>query len=222
MDYIYLYQKGDTMKPANFGHIFIYNNSNKKIPFLQSATDLNAYKIFQTGNIYQFLQYSKEIYPDVMILHLDNPNRQLAKIMENTDLSPLTADFPIIITKPLGQKFDLHQRVAHYVQLPLEVGKLNDIVESYCLGYKQHRILLLDAYSPQYDRLHRSLDVRGYSYFEVHNEKAAAIYLQKNNPQTVFIEYSPQFLTARHNLLHEHIFYVDRQQDITEIEKFLN
>ena len=210
------------MRFTNFGHVFVYDNTTQEVSVLQGILSSGIHKTFQTGNAYQFLQYAKEINPDVMIFNLDDNNRYSQETLETFDRQINFTRYPIVLTKPHNQKFTAHPRVAHYIHLPLETGKLNDIVESYCLGNKNHQIMLLNTYSSQYDKLHRSLDIGGYSYFEVHNEQAAEIYLSKNNPQTVFIEYNPKLIAARHNLQHNRIFYVDRQQDITEIEKFLN
>lgn len=210
------------MRFANFGHVFVFDNTGQKIPVLQNMFSSGAYKIFQTGNVYQFLQYAKEITPDVMIFNLDDEKKYSEETLESFNRQVNLTGYPIVLTKPHNQKFVSHPRVAHYIHLPLEMSKLSDIVESYCMGHKNHQIMLLNTYSSQYDRLHRSLDIGGYSYFEVHNEAAAEIYLSKNNPQTVFVEYNPRLVTARHNLQHNRIFYVDRQQDITEIERFLN
>ena len=210
------------MRFSDFGHIFVYDNTEQKMPVLQSILSSGVYKTFTTSNVYQFLQYAGEISPDVMIFNLDDNNQYSAETLESFNRQINLTDYPIVLTKPHNQKFTSHPRVAHYIHLPLEISRLSDIVESYCLGHKHHQIMLLTTYSSQYDLLHRSLDVSGYSYFEVHNPEAAEIYLSKNNPQTVLVEYNPQLLTVRHNLHHDRIFYVDRQQDVTEIEKFLN
>lgn len=210
------------MRFANFGHVFVYDNTEQKTPILQNILSSGVYKTFATSNAYQFLQYAGEITPNVMIFNLDDNNKYSRETLENFNRQISLTSCPIILTKPQIQPFSLHQRIAHYIHLPLETKKLIDIVESYCLGNKKHRIMLLNTYSPQYDKLHRSLDIGGYSYFEVHNEQAAEIYLNKNNPQTVLIEYNPTLIAARHNLRHNRIFYVDRRQDITEIERFLN
>lgn len=210
------------MRDSDFGHIFIYNNTEQNIEVLHNLLSSKVYKTFTTGNVYQFLQYAKELYPNVMIFNLDDEKKRSEETTNSFEQQISLTDFPIVLTKPHNQKFTVHLRIAHYIHLPLEIAKLRDIVESYCLGNKNHQILLLSEYSPQYDKLQRSLDMSGYSYFEVHNEKAAEIYLSKNNPRTVFVEYTPKWITARHNLHHDNIFYVDRQQDITEIERFFN
>ena len=215
-------QKGGIMLLSNFGHIFVYNNTEQNIAVLQNILSSGIYKTFSTGNVYRFLQYAKELSPDLMIFNLDDERKYSEETGASFDQQIRLTDFPIVLTKPQNQKFSVNQRIAHYIHLPLEIAKLQDIIESYCLGNKNHQILFLSEYHPHYDKLHRSLDINGYTYFEVHNSEAAETYLSKNNPQTVFIEYSPKLIAARHNLQHNRIFYVDRGQDITEIEKFLN
>ena len=210
------------MQFSNFRHIFVYNNTEQNIAALKNILSYDVYKTFFTDNIYQFLQYAKELTPDLMIFNLDDEKKYSEETYESFAKQINLTTFPIVLTKPHSQKFSAHQRVAHYIHLPLEIAKLQDIIDSYCIGNKNHQILLLNEYRPQYDQLHRSLDTSGYTYFEVHNADAAEIYLQKNHPHSVFIEYTPKLITARHNLQHNRIFYVDRQQDITEIEKFLN
>lgn len=210
------------MKFSGFGHVFVYNNTTQNTAILQGILDSDAYKTFSTNNVYQFLQYAKGLTPDIMILNLDDAKKHSEETTQSFDRQIAATSYPIVLTKPPAQKFSVHQRVAHYLNLPLEIAKLHDILESYCLGHKNHQILLLCEYSAQYNKLHRSLDVGKYTYFEVHNIDAAEIYLQKNNPQTVFVEYSPKFIAARHNIKHDNVFYVDKEQDIAEIEKFLN
>lgn len=210
------------MQFSDFGQVFVYNNTGQNAAMLQSFLYSGVYKTFNTANIYQFLQYAKELTPNVMIFNLDDEKKLSEETTESFNTQINFTSYPIVLTKPHTQKFSTHKRIAHYIHLPLELAKLQDIVESYCIGHKNHQIMLLCEYSSQYDTLHRSLDIGGYSYFEVHNIQAAEIYLQKNNPQTVFVEYTPNLLTARHSLRHDNVFYVDRQQDITEIEKFLN
>ena len=210
------------MQFSDFGHIFVYNNTSQNEPGLQNILFSGIYDTFTTDNIYQFLQYAKELTPDVMIFNLDDEKKPSEETAATFNQQVNLIDFPIILTKPHNQKFSVHKRVAHYLHLPLEIAKLQDIIESYCIGRKNHQIMLLNEYSDKYDRLHRSLDIGGYTYFEVHNLEAAEAYLSKNDPQSVFVEYNPHMMIARHNLQHNRIFYVDRQQDVTEIEKFLN
>lgn len=210
------------MQLSNFGHIFIYDEKAKKESVLQNILSNNVYRTFHTGNAFEFIKYSKEITPDIIIFNLDDESKNHLSIIEHFRTENDAISYPIIMIQKINPKFSVHPKVAHYIHLPSDSKKLDDIIESYCIGHKKHDIMLLDNYSSHYDKLHQSLDTGGYSYFEVHNENAAELYLSKNNPQIVCIEYSPQMITAKHNLSHNQIFYVDRDQDITEIKKFLN
>lgn len=210
------------MQISNFGHIFVYDNTPQNASVLHNILADGIYKTFRTGNIFEFVKYAGEITPDVMIFNLDDEKKHPLNTIENFNQQIRLYSSPIVFTQSALKKFTTHPRVAHYVYLPTEEEKLNDIVESYCLGNKKHQILLINAYSSEDDRLHQSLNKSGYSYFEVHNAEAAALYLSKNKPQAVWIEYSPQMVELHHHLQHNHIFYVDRTQDITEIRKFLN
>ena len=151
------------MRFSDFGHIFVYDNSEQKSPVLQNILSSGMYKTFTTSNVYQFLQYAGEITPDVMIFNLDDNNKYSREILESFNRQISMTDYPVILTKPQIQPFSPHPRIAHYIHLPLETRKLRDIIESYSLGNKEHRIMLLNTYSPKYDKLHRSLDVSGYS-----------------------------------------------------------
>lgn len=201
------------MSASDFGRVFIYDDSGQKTSVLQNIFSFGAYKTFLTDNAFRFLQYAGEIKPDIMILNTKG------KAPDVLQIPP--ASCPVVLTGRPARGFEAYPQVAHYVSLPFEMKKLNDIAESYCFGNKRHRIMLLDTYSPHYDRLHKSLDTSSLSYFEVHNEQAASIYLSKNTPDIVLVEYTPKLVVARHNLHHDKIFYVDRHQDIAEIEKFL-
>lgn len=204
------------------GQIFIYNNLTNAENSLIDIVNNHTCPIFATDNIYQFLRYAKEIAPQVMILNLQNAQKANLPEAEYFRQQINPRQYPIIVLKPQNESFILHQNIAHYLHMPNDLPRLQEIIDTYSIGYKKHQILLLDSYSSQLGNLHQQIIDRGYTFFEVHNGHAANLYLQKNQPQIVCVEYSPAFITARHMLQHNRIFYVDRQQDIAEIEKFLN
>ena len=82
--------------------------------------------------------------------------------------------------------------------------------------------MLLETIKTEQSVLVEQLENRHYNYFHVHNGMAANQYLSKNSPKIVCIVYAIPFILERHNLDHDRIIYVDRQQDIAEIENFLN
>jgi len=181
----------------------------------------NSLQTYTSDNIYQFLRYARELPPSVMIFNLNSNDEPTAEVLQNFINDGNALQYPIIVMKPQNTEFVINPRIAHYLSMPFDFHKLTDIIESYGYGHKNHQIMLLDRFSPKSDRLHQWLAARNISYFEVHNADAAILYLQKNQPQAVWVEYSPEFIAVRHSLPHQRIFYVDRHQDGAEIQKFL-
>lgn len=181
----------------------------------------NSLQTYTSDNIYQFLRYARELPPSVMIFNLNSNDEPTAEVLQNFINDGNALQYPIIVMKPQNTEFVINPRIAHYLSMPFDFHKLTDIIESYGYGHKNHQIMLLDRFSPKSDRLHQWLAARNISYFEVHNADAAILYLQKNQPQAVWVEYSPEFIAVRHSLPHQRIFYVDRHQDSAEIQKFL-
>jgi len=209
------------MQQTNSADIFYYDARRGVQSAFNDIFENKALKTFTSDNIYRFLRYAEELAPEVMILNLSNDDRQISAIIQTLENKLKTDDFPIVVLYSHNEPFEVSPRVAHYLNMPLDYYRLTDIVESYSFGSKKHQILLLDRFLPQSDKLHEWLAARNISYFEVHNIDAAARYLQKNQPHAVWVEYAPEFISARHTLPHQRIFYVDRHQDTAEIQKFL-
>lgn len=208
------------MQTSHYGNIFFYDSRRHFLPAFFDIYNNNAFKTFGTDNMYQLLLYTREIKPDVMVINLQNQKNPSA-VLENF-FSKTTAHFPVIVLNPPTENFIAHTEVTRYLDMPDDFPLLTDMLESFTHGNKAHRIMLLDSYSAHGDALHDRLNDSRYDYFEVHNADAAALYLQKNKPDTVLIEYSPEFIAARHTLNHQRIFYVDRHDNSAEIEKFLS
>lgn len=209
------------MQQADFTNILYYDTRRGMQSAFTDIFENGAFKTFTTDNIYQFVRYARELLPDVIILNLSNSDRQTAAAVQSFEKEAATHNLPLIVIKSQNETFETNPRVAHYLSMPFDYPKLTDIIESYSFGRKNHQLLLLDRFSPQSDKLHEWLAARNISYFEVHNIDAAALYLQKNQPHAVWVEYTPEFISARHGLNHQRIFYVDRHQDTAEIQKFL-
>ncbi len=203
----------------NSGRIFVYDDNRPMLSAFKDIFDSRSLRMFGTDNMYKLLNYTGEITPNVMVFDLsDGISAASFKefIAQNT-----AANCPIIVIKPQHTAFNFFPEIAHYLHFPADMHKFTDIIESYCIGGKRHDVLLLDSYSENAGKFRQQLEQYGYTYFEVHNDNAARIYLSKNNPKAVCIEYTPHFIAAHHYLRHNRIFYVDREQDITEIKKFI-
>ena len=113
-------------------------------------------------------------------------------------------------------------RLLNYLNELKTDALLVNILESYSLGSKRHRIMLLNKYAPNAESFCDLIpELNDSNCFEVHSSAAAQQYLQKNSPDVICVEYGQKFVPAPHLLHRPHIFYVDRQQDIAEIRKFL-
>ena len=198
--------------------IFIYGSPMIDTAVWEHLTENHRVQTFQTDNIYQLQQYTQEITPQILIFNI---NDAVSLVALKQTLARLKTTPLIILLSPPIEISNLPQ-VAHHLHHPVNLAELTEIVESYSLGHHQHDALLLDNPSQSFNPLKQKLMQSGYSVFETHTIAAAQLYLQKNKTHAVLIEYMPQFIAGRHYLQHERIFYVDRQQDITEISKFLH
>lgn len=202
---------------GNTEKVFIYNNKASNNLFFQQLEDLHSFSSFSTDNIFQLQQYTQALTPRVLIFNITDA-QTLADL--KSTLKHHLPEYPLIVVAPESMNLEANENVAHYIKSG-DLTTLTDVVESYCLGGKRHDIMLLTAHTQEQTPLQNALRAEKYSIFEVHKVEAAQQYLARNNPRIVCVEYSPRFIVARHTLQHPHIFYVDREQDITEIKKFL-
>ena len=203
------------------GKVFLYNENKAGLSNFNDFFADRSLQMFGSDNLYHIIKYAREINPDMMIFSIQNECEKTFSPISQFE-EAINAQYPIIVIRNDNTPFKMHSGVAHYLRLPRDIKKFTDITESYALGGKKHQIMLLDSYSENTSPIKRQLDTNNIPYFEVHSEIAAEIYLRKNAPQTVFIENTEAYKTACLRLKHNRIFYVDRQQDITEIKKFLN
>lgn len=210
------------MEHSASGRIFVYDDNRTELMALRNVLESHNLEMFGTDNVYQLLQYADEINPDVMVFDIADDYTPATATLKHFGQEIHPERYPIIVLKPQQFPFNQYSSIAHYLHTPLDMRKFIDILESYGNGGKQHDILLLDSYSETKGNFHQELERHNISYFEVHNADAARIYLEKNTPQIVCIEYKLPYISARHSLYHPQIFYVDRHQDLTEIKNFLH
>jgi hypothetical protein len=198
--------------------VFIYDKGIKNQTFSPLLRDFHNFNAFTSGNIYQLHRYAQTITPQVLLFYVTDAQ---SLVDLDTIIKHRQTDYPLIVILSANMQAPLYPQIAHYIAADNN-DELVDIIESYNIGGKKHNVMLIDTYSPSSNPLKTALKHKGYSIFEVHNIEAAKHYLARNKPQVIGVEYVPTFIPARHTLQHSHIFYVDRAQDITEIEKFLH
>ena len=156
------------MLQPHFGNIVIYNEQQNLLTDFENLLNNRMLTTFGTNNIYQFVKYSRELFPDVMILNLESSDASMLEEFHSWITYENKQSYPIIVLMQNNRKINVNPHIAHYLILPIDAAKLAYIVESYCLGHKHHQIMLLSSYSDEYDKLHQSLDYGQYNYFEVH------------------------------------------------------
>ena len=210
------------MKKTYLGRIFVYDTDKTRLEEFEDFFQKRSFEVFGTDNIYKLLNYARELNPNIIIFRVEenyNPVRaSLSRLIP--DISG--RNYPIVLIKPKQFEFVYHQGVAHYLHSPFNIDELLDIVESYCVGQKEHHIMLLDRYTEKPNNFSKQIKKSEYKCFEVHNEEAAQLYLSKNNPAAVCIECAKGFVRAPAQINLSKIFYVDSQDDIAEIKKFLS
>ena len=208
------------MKQTSQGYIVAFDRSRLNLRILQNALNKRHIKMFGTDNLFRLLNYIKELKIDALLITIHHNDKPANALLE--ELSKHNLHFPLILLKP--QKLALSQNIqaAHYLSEADSAKRLLNILESYSLGSKRHRIMLLNKYAPNAESFCDLIpELNDSNCFEVHSSVAAQQYLQKNSPDVICVEYGQKFVPAPHLLHRPHIFYVDRQQDIAEIRKFL-
>lgn len=203
------------------GKVFLYNENKSPLSAFDDFFADRSLQMFGSDNLYHMIKYAREINPDMMIFSIQSEPEKTFSAVEHFEEN-IMVQYPVIVIRNDDIPFKTYSSVAHYLRLPRDSEKFTDITESYALGGKNHPIMLLGSYNENTGTLKQQLNADNIPYFEVHNGIAAELYLRKNTPQTIFIENTETYKTARLRLRHNRIFYVDRQQDITEIKKFLN
>ena len=208
------------MKHTAQGYIVAFDRSLLNLSILQKVLKKRHIKTFGTNNLFRLLNYLNELKTDALLVtvhHNDKPAQALLNELSKHDFS-----FPLIVLKPQKLTLPINNKAAHYLSEADSSAKLVNILESYSLGSKRHRIMLLNKYAPNAESFCDLIpELNDSNCFEVHSSAAAQQYLQKNSPDVICVEYGQKFVPAPHLLHRPHIFYVDRQQDIAEIRKFL-
>ena len=208
------------MKHTSQGYIVVFDRSQRNLRLLQRTLSKRQIKMFGTNNLFLLLNYLKELHIDALMVTVHHNDKPAQALLE--ELSKHHLRFPLIILKPQRLQINSAVKAAHYITEADSSQRLINILESYSLGSKQHQIMLLNKYSPNTQSFCRLIpELNDTNCFEVHTQEAAQQYLQKNSPNVICIEYGQPFKPVPRLLNRPHIFYVDRQQDIAEIKKFL-
>jgi len=202
------------------GNIFLYNNNSKNKELYHQYLENQGYFIFDTDNIHKFSLYNKEITPDILLFDFDKntPCTLISSIERQFEHS----NTPIIIVSESPKALIYHPTISHYLTHIEAKTKLIEILESYKIGNKNHHILYINLKPYERQDFTKSIEQKGYLLFEVHNIKSASLYLQKNTPSIICINFLPALEKTKKLFSHPKIFYVENSQNVEEIEQFLH
>ena len=202
------------------GSIFLYNNNPQNQNVYLKNLENKGYFIFNTNNIYKFNLYSNEITPNILLFDFDKntPCTLISSIERHFEHS----NTPIIIVSESPKALIYHPAISHYLTHNEANIKLSEILESYQIGNKNHHVLYINLKPYERSDFIKSITDKNYSLFEVHNIKSAHLYLQKNKPSIICINFLPTINKFKKLFSHPKIFYVENSQNIGEIEQFIH
>ena len=183
--------------------------------FLESK----GYQVFTTDNAYQFLLYGREIVPDVMFLDINMPRVNGWEVLEKINSDELLKEVPIAVLS-VNQDEDLAgaRGVSHFLYKPLAIEEVFELLESYCVGGRNHDLLLIEDYEPLFNGLKEKLKKLNRTCFCTNNVKGAKRYLKKNKPKKICVRMSRErFLPVQDELAGQELFRVDNLQEIENI-----
>lgn len=180
--------------------------------------EAKGYAFFATTNAYKLLLYAKEMKPDIFILDVNMPGMSgwevLQKIRNDDELKKI----PVLMLS-VSRDIDLAvaKGAAHFLNKPLDMDKLDEIVEAYCVGGKRHDVLLLEDFEAVGSVFEKSIFAHHLHSFTLHDLWAAKRYLEKNMPRIVCVCYPElDFDEVRRTLKHDRIYQVRSRQNIEE------
>lgn len=204
----------------HMGNIFLYNNNQESKNLYHHNLEEMGYYLFDTDNLHKFTLYNKEITPDVILFDFDSKTpvnfiSSLERRFERTTI-------PIIVVSEAPKALIFDPAISHYLTHDTAKRHLINILESYCIGNKQHHILYINLKPYEKSDFTKSAIEKGYSVFEVHNIKSASAYLNKNHPSIICINFQPALSSSQKLFSFPKTFYVENTQNVEEIEQFIN
>lgn len=204
----------------HLGNIFLYNTDNANKAMYHQDLEKQGYYLFDTDNLHKFTMYHKEITPNVLLFDFDSktPLEYITSLERKFERTTI----PIVVITEAPNALIYHPSISHYLKHDEARRSLNDILESYCVGYKKHHILYINLKPYERSDFSKSARQSGYNIFEVHNINAAQKYMEKNTPSIICINFKPALSKSQKIFAFPKTFYVENTQNIKEVEQFLN
>lgn len=201
------------------GKVCMLDDDRMFLKIYRHFMEAKGYQVFTTDNAYKFLLYGHEIVPDVMFLDINMPRINGWEVLSKINADNRLREIPIVILS-VNQDEDLAEAkgVAHFLYKPLAIEEAAELLESYCLGGKDHDLLLVEEYEPLFNGLKQKLQKQKHSCFCTHSISGAKKYLKKNKPKKICVRMSEElFNHAREELPGQEMTRVDNLQEIENI-----
>ncbi len=204
----------------NLGNIFLYNNNTINKAIYHQELEKMGYFLFDTDNLHKFTLYNKEIIPNVILFDFafHTPLEYITSLENKFERSSI----PIIVVSEAPRALIYHPSVSHYLSHEEARKNLEDILETYCVGNKRHHILYINLKPYERSDFAKSVQASEYSIFEVNTINAAQLYMKKNTPNIICINFLPALSKSQKLFSFPKTFYVDNTQNIKEMEQFLH
>ena len=206
-----------------FGKVFMLDDDKLMLEMYKTLLESRGFEVFTTDNAYKFILYAKEIRPDIFIVDINMPEMSGWEVVLKLKQDEQLRHIPVVIlTVRHDAELAATYGVANFLNKPLEVEKLLDVAEAYCLGAKKHDILLLGKFDHQDEIIKTEIKRHDWSWFEVYDLEAAGRYLEKNSPQVVCLELEgDNYIRAKQYLNHQLILPLQNLQDVENLERFI-
>ena len=205
---------------SNIGTVCIFSEDTHLL-YEQAAylTD-KSYLVFTTPNIYKFVRYVRELQPNLLIFDMDASALSDERILNYLRRYYSQSYCPILL---LGTVLDkCYRGIAHYVQKPCSLEKLEEIIESYCQGNKKHDVLLIDECASKDTKVVETIRDQQLSCFEISDASAARYYLLKNNPRCICLNLPYDKCSKfEAKLQHDRIFFVDNYKQVKNLARLI-
>lgn len=205
------------------GKVFMLDDDFILLDMYRSLLESHGFDVFTTDNAYKFILYAREIHPDIFILDINMPVMNGWEVVLRLKREARLKHIPVVMLTVQHDKRLAHAYgIANYLNKPLDAPGLLDVVESYCVGSKNHDILLLGDFWPESNILRTEMSRRKWVVFEVYDLEAAELYLSKNRPKAVCLGMpEDKCEQARLRLKHPLIMPLRNMQDLNNLERFI-
>jgi len=200
--------------------VFIIDDRSVKIELFRHIFAQVGADVFFTENAYRFVQYARELRPDLYVINADMHNTNAAKLIEYMHKHGLTDTAPLIVTSKRKQKL-LDKGISHHIKDTNIATELPELARTYCRGGYQYDVLLVEKFlhTPLLSSQNTKND---WSCFKVYDSQGARIFLQKNQSKIVAVHCpSFQFAETRKRLEIDNAVYVENVAYLNNLVSFI-